>query len=309
MCLFWIMKLHLGMPTQAFDVEIYGDSTLEGVRVGTARGNANMLGPSVVLAAIVVIGWFFSRSKQDWKCYLIVLVCLAAVVPPLIGSGCRGAMVSLVWGIVFLLVYGVLVARTMSSLPLVLAVVASSVILIFSWHSLGLDDSWQEIQNRQENESADTGATLTAGRTLEWTAAWNAILASPIIGGGHVKTLSYQDQEDLWASHSTYLDAGLGGGFPGMLLFGWFAIKPLFELWRRKNEPVIVWFLAVYLVSVISIGSTSSMQLKHFWILWGMASTCFIPAVMTFKARKAPLLRHAATKPLERPSATTTPML
>ena len=71
----------------------------------------------------------------------------------------------------------------------------------------------------------------------------------------------------------------MAGGFPGMALFGWLVLKPILELWRRKHEPEIGWLLAVYVVSIISIGSTSAMQLKHFWMLWGLAAVCFLPAV------------------------------
>jgi O-antigen ligase len=147
------------------------------------------------------------------------------------------------------------------------------------------------MHDRQETEAANTGAGLTAGRTLEWTAAWNAIIASPIMGGGEIKTLSYQGHEDLWASHSTYLDAGLAGGFPGMGMFIWFILKPIFELWRRIKNLEVVYLLAVYLVAIVAIASTSAMQLKHFWMLWGMAGTCFLPAVAAVKARVRPGLR------------------
>jgi hypothetical protein len=65
MCLFWILKLHLGAPVQAFATELYGDSTLAGARIGTARGNANMLGVPMALVCIGAIGWFISRRKQS----------------------------------------------------------------------------------------------------------------------------------------------------------------------------------------------------------------------------------------------------
>ena len=277
MCLFWILKLHLGIPVEAFDTEIYGSSLMDGARIGTARGNANMLGPPMALVCIGVLGWFISRPKINWLGGLIVLACLAAAAPPLIGSGSRGAIESVLWGVVFLVAIRLLSGKSFRSAPL--AIVGVVVVLVFGWHRFGLNENWQEMANRQETQKLETGSTLAAGRELEWKAAWNAILNSPITGGGEVKKLSYQGQEELWASHSTYLDAGLAGGFPGMALFGWLVLKPILELWRRKHEPEIGWLLAVYVVSVISIGSTSAMQLKHFWMLWGLAAVCFLPAV------------------------------
>jgi O-antigen ligase len=90
----------------------------------------------------------------------------------------------------------------------------------------------------------------------------------------------------MWVSHSSYLDAGLAGGFPGMALFGWFVLKPIWKLWPRRREAVIGWLLAVYAVSIISIGSSSAMQYKYFWMLWGMAAVCFLPAVTKVKNRR-----------------------
>ena len=283
MCLFWILKLHLGEPTQSFDIELYGDSTMAGARIGTARGNANMLGPPMALVCMAAIGWFFSRPKQSWLAGLISLACLAAALPPLLGSGCRGGIISLAWGVIFLLVISVLAGRFSVGLPLAMAAVAA--VLLFGWHRFGLDEHWQEMLERQEQEQAAEG-TIVAGRTLEWTAAWKGILDSPLVGGGTVQKTSFFGMEEMWMSHSTYLDAGLVGGFPGMALFCWFVLKPILELWRRKREPVVAWLLAIYLVSIVSIGTTSSMQSKHFWILWGLASIAFLPAVARFKNRR-----------------------
>jgi len=283
MSMFWIIKLHLGTPVQAFAIELYGDSTLEGARIGTARGNANMLGPPMALAFIGVIGWFISRPRPSWITGMITLVGMALVLPPLIGSGCRGAIVALAFGLACLLVIGVLAHRSFINASLVL--VGIVVVLILGWQRLGLGEHWQELSQRQEQQQSERGSVM-AGRTLEWTAAWRGILDSPLIGGGHVEKQSYLDAEEMWASHSTYLDAGLTGGLPGMVLFGWLGLKPILELWRRRREAVIGWLLAVYAVSIISIGTTSAMQMKHFWMLWGVAATCFVSGVAQIKTRR-----------------------
>lgn len=274
MCLFWIIKLHFGTPVQAFDTTLYGDSTLSGMRIGTARGNANMLGPPMALACIGVFGWFISSPKLDGRGMAIAVACLLAVVPPLIGSGSRGAILSVGAGAVFLL--GIqLLSGGKSIVNSLLAVAGIAVVLIFGWHRLGLDEHWHEMRDRQLAQQSETGSSLVAGRTLEWTAAWKGILDSPIIGGGEVKKLSFLDDPSMWMSHSTYLDAGLSAGLPGMALFGWFVLTPILKLWRLKQVTIIGWLLTVYVVSIISIGSTSAMQMKHFWMLWGMAAVCF----------------------------------
>ncbi len=276
MCLFWILKLHLGTPVQAFHTEIYGDSLAPGARIGTARGNANTLGPPMALAAMGVLGWFITRPKPNFRSVMIALACLLAVVPPLIGSGSRGAIMSVGAGVAFLI--GIrLLAGGKSVTNTLLAVGGLVVVLLFGWHRLGMDDQWQLMQERQQMQEENTGSDLIAGRTLEWTAAVGGILNSPIVGGGAVRKLSYWDDPSMWMSHCTYLDAGLVGGIPGMLLFIWFTLTPLFKLWPRRLVPGIGWLLSVYVVSILSIGSTSSMQLKYFWMLWGMAAICFVP--------------------------------
>jgi hypothetical protein len=295
MCLFWIVKLHLGTPVQAFATELYGDSTMPGARIGTARGNANMLGPPMALVGTGVIAWFICRPKQNWQAGLIALLCLAAVVPPLIGSGSRGAIMSVVWGALFLMSIRVLAGGRSVGNALV-AVAGVAVVLVLGWHSLGLDEHWQEMKDRQTVQQSETGASLAAGRTLEWTAAWNGILDSPIFGGGEVHKLSYFDDPSMWMSHSTYLDAGLNGGFPGMALFVGLVLAPIFKLWRYKLVPVVGWLLAVYVVAIISIGSTSAMQLKYYWMLWGMAGVCFAPVVAGIKSGRG----HSIRKPVGR---------
>jgi O-antigen ligase len=289
MCLFWIIKLHLGTPVQAFAIDVLGDSLEQGARIGTARGNANMLGGPMALACIGAFGWFYSQPKQTRLTGMVALLCLAAAVPPLIGCGERGAFIALCSGVVFLLLIVVSTGRSLTPMPLTMAWLL--MVIILGWHPLGLDEHWQEMTTRQQVQQIDTG-TIYAGRTLEWTAAWRAILDSPIIGGGHVERLSYLEQ-DVWMSHSTYLDVGLIGGFPGMALFCWLVLKPVLELWRRVYEPIIMWLLAVYVVSIISIGSTSAIQFKHFWMLWGIATVLFLPAVTMGGTRQNHLARRA----------------
>ena len=283
MCLFWIVRLHLGVPTQAFAIELFGDSTVEEARIGTAKGNANMLGVPMALVCIGAIGWFISRPKQNWLAVLFALVWLAVAGPPLIASGSRGGIVALAGGVVFHLVIGIRAGKSFTSALLALAVLLA--VLVLGLHRLGLDERWQDMIQRQEKQQSERG-NLIAGRKLEWTAAWKGILDSPLFGGGHVEILSFQDAPEMWEAHSTYLDAGLAGGLPGMALFCWLALKPILELWRRRREAVIGWLLAVYAVSIISIGSTSAMQSKHFWMLWGIAAVCFLPAVARVKNRR-----------------------
>lgn len=303
---FWIVKHHLGVPVQAFDVDLYGDATIPGARMGTARGNANTLGPPMALVISGVLGLWVASSRQrpDWKwaVRLVTVLGLAGSIGPLVASGSRGAIIATGCGLLVLALMFILFSSATENSNMAIVSVILLAVGAWAWNHYDLKENWTDMEERQQIEVAEANlsgtAKLIAGRNFEWTAAWRGILDSPITGGGKVEMLSYQDDPEMWASHSTYLDAGLAGGFPGMMLFGLFVLKPLMALWPRRHEDSIIILLVVYVTSAIAIGSTSAMQVKHFWILWGMASTCFLSAAAKVKAR-----RNRATRSLETATA------
>jgi len=166
--------------------------------------------------------------------------------------------------------------------------------LVVGWQRFGMDEHLNEMISRQEMqaEGAEHGA-LVAGREQEWEAAAMGVLDSPLIGGGHVVKKSYTGTEEYWASHSTYLDVGLAGGIPGMILFLWFCARPIIHLWKLRNVSVMLWLLSLYVVILSVNGTGSALRMKHFWILWGMISI-FVKLPFDawyrarFKMRRAP---------------------
>jgi O-antigen ligase len=287
---FWIVKLGLGEPVQAFNVEMYGDST-SGGRIGTARGNAGMLGMPMALCVIgavaVWLSWPVQRRRQKVMLGALVMIWLGAVVPPLIGSGARGAIVSLLACLILFFMGGVMMQKALSRWPLM--VVGVAVILCLGWQRLGLREHWEEMSQRQKGQQSETG-TLVGGRELEWKAAWKGVLDSPIFGGGQVEILSFSGIEERWRPHSTYLDAGLTGGFPAMAMFIWLVLKPLPALWKRREVAAVACLLVVYIGSLIQNSYTSAMQIKQFWMLWGMAF-CFFP--LSHGLKPAGIMRRA----------------
>jgi O-Antigen ligase len=277
---FWMIKLSLGTPVQTFDTDVYGESTAEALRFGTARGNATALGPSMALVAIGVLAhWLIfpaERSMRGWLVRIVGLGLFVVVVPPLIGSGCRGAMVAVVCSVMFLFFGGLVSKQAMLAAPIVL--VAGALVIALFWSQLGLDKSWEFTVHRQEVDTTE-GGSVVAGRQNEWKAAALGVLDSPIVGGGHIELLSYQDNPEMWASHNTYLDGGLVGGLPGMALFIWFVVKPLVGLWHRRRDFIIGCFLSIYLMNAIVIATTSAAQVKDLWILWGVAAAWFVPSL------------------------------
>ncbi len=292
--LFWMVKLSLGAPVQTFDTEIYGESsTLETLRFGTSRGNATVLGPSVgLVVAGVLAHWLIfpgERGLRGWVVRIVGLGLIFVATPALIASGCRGAMLAVGCGLIFLLLAGLVSSRALAAAPIVL--MAGTLGLVLFWSKLGLDKSWENTVDRQQKDEQE-GGSMVAGRQNEWKAAALGVLDSPIMGGGQVKLLSYQENSNMWASHNTYLDAGLAGGLPAMAFFIWFVLKPLMALWYRRREFVVGCILSVYLVNTIIIASTSAAQVKNLWILWGISATFLLPAGTRIKMRGDPAARR-----------------
>ncbi len=276
-CVFWIIKLHLGAPVQAFDTELYGDAS-EVVRMGTARGNAGMLGGTASLAVVGFFGLLMFRLPQGNRknnqilLFTIALAGLCFVSPALIASGSRGGMISTLVGLIVLLLFAGN-CRFLSLFPLLIGLAGVVLMLAVGWQRFGMNEHLNEMISRQEMqaEDAEHGA-LVAGREQEWEAAAMGVLDSPLIGGGHVVKKSYAGTEEYWASHSTYLDVGLAGGIPGLILFLWFCAMPIIQFWKLRNVSVMLWLISLYVVT-LSVNSTgSALRMKHFWILWGMIS-------------------------------------
>jgi hypothetical protein len=301
-CVFWIIKLGLGAPVQAFDTSVYGDSS-EIIRIGTARGNAGMLGMSAALATgFVGIFMFYAPQRKVGISQRLLLglaflgMCLT--VPALISSGSRGGMIAAVAGLLILALFG----RSISLFSVGLGVAGVALLLAFGWERLGLQQHWDEMRERQTSQTEESAhGALVAGRELEWGPAWDAIMDSPVLGGGQVVKKSYFGSEEKWLSHSTYLDVGLVGGLPGMLLFLWFCMKPMEYLWRYRRVGVLLWLLSVYVTVIVCNASGSGLQVKTFWILWGLASV--LPATTDGPITGARYKRNTTADPTARLSS------
>ena len=90
----------------------------------------------MALACIGVIGWYITRLKQNWRSGLVALLCLVAVVPPMIGSGSRGAILSVAGGLAFLVGIRVL-AGGKSYINVLVALAGILLVLTFGWHAAG----------------------------------------------------------------------------------------------------------------------------------------------------------------------------
>jgi O-antigen ligase len=272
--MYWMIYLNLGTPVEIFDWELYGSSLREGARMGTSRGNANTLGVPMALAlsgvVLVVLGGVARIRNHGiyWICggAILFLLCF----PALIAAGTRGAMVSLAVGVSLAFVN----RRIFMLHPLLTFGVVAAVLFLgaLCWKRFGLGRSWEEIERRVEYYQTTQASSFLAGRDVVWQEAFAAVLKSPIIGGGKPEIVSYAGREEMWASHSTYLDAGLIGGIPALLFFMGFIIYPVYFCWKHRHIRAVWMFLTSYAVAASTLTSLSGIQYKYIWMLWALFS-------------------------------------
>jgi O-antigen ligase len=93
---------------------------------------------------------------------------------------------------------------------------------------------------------------------------------------------SYEDNPDLWASHNTYLDVGMLGGFPALVLYLIFLSKPLLRLWPWRADGFCLALIATYFGACVVLAGNSALQMKHTWMLWPLT----MMAAMTLEGRR-----------------------
>lgn len=275
--LFWVLKLKLGTPVEAFDWEIYGSSLREGARIGTSRGNANTLGVPMALGLAGGLLFFLKgmfrkalvRRRYFFAGAVLFLICF----PALVASGTRGAMIAFGCGLVFALFNAKIVLRGPAIIGGGGAIAVT--VAVFSWFHFDLGKSWGEIQGRAEYYESMNGDSRFAGRDLVWHEAVGAIFDSPLIGGGKPDIESYAGAESMWASHSTFLDAGLMGGIPGFAMYLGFVLYPIYLAICFKKDPNVWLLMSAYITALVTLVSLSGMQYKYWWVLWALFSIWF----------------------------------
>lgn len=264
---FWMIKTGVGTPVQAFDIDIYGDALDAGARIGTARGNANTLGAPMALVLVGVTAWLFhawTSQKHRLGASLLWLSCIVFCGPPLIASGSRGAMVSAAVGVVAIpLIFR---ARAKTYAVFLALVVTALVGLVGVGWNLGLREHLEEIQHRQQIQEGQQG-TVLGGRSDVWSEGLECLLDSPILGGGRVVTAAYSGREEMWASHNTYLDAGITAGIPGILFYCLLLYGPILGVWSRRAGVGCGIALAVAFFNVLYIAAMPAMQSKMTWVI------------------------------------------
>lgn len=279
---FWGIKFGISGMVQAFDTAVYGETTSESLRVGSARGNAGMLGPPMAISLIglfgVALALMQNLKKPFFSSCILLVASLAFGLPPLIGSGVRAGLIALAAGfLVWFLCGGFFFNRNPAAAWAMWAGIGLSVLVVAAaWYSLGLDRYWEGTAERQAAQGGYNNPL--SGRTLEWKAGWESVLSSPIIGTGGkpVVRYSYGEHPELWASHNTYLDAGMLGGLPALLCYLYFLSVPLGCLWSRRADGSCLALLATYVSACVAIAGNSALQMKHVWILWPLAMSAAV---------------------------------
>jgi O-antigen ligase len=298
---FWGIKLGIPGMVQAFNTQLYGETTAESSRMGSARGNAGMLGPPMAIAIVglsgVALALMQNRNRRFWNCCVLLVTCLAIGIPPLIGSGVRTGFIALIVGfLTWLFVGGGFFRRNpVAGRVMWIGIALSVLVVAVAWYPLQLNQYWNETTQRQEEQGGIESPL--GGRTLEWKAAWDSVLTSPLLGTGGrpVAIYSYEEAPELWASHNTYLDVAMLGGIPGLLFYLLFLSKPLIALWFRRSDGNCLALIAAYLATCVAITGNSALQMKHIWMLWPL----LMAVAQTYNpAAKPGLSRRKTRRPM-----------
>jgi O-antigen ligase len=277
---FWGIKLGISNMVQDFDTTIYGASSADSLRFGSARGNPGMLGPPMSLSILGLCGVALAAASRTragerrWPTQALLIGTLVCGLPPLVGAGVRTGFVALGLGIALWAIYGgeTVAVSGSARISALLGLSIGATALIIVWHPLNLGAYWHETVTRQEQQGGLRDPI--GGRINEWRAGWDSVMSSPLIGTGGKPVVRYSYFADpaLWASHNTYLDVGMLGGLPALILYIIFLSRPLSRLWHYRTDGPCLAMLATYAAACVVIAGNSALQMKHVWILWPLAA-------------------------------------
>jgi O-antigen ligase len=238
-------------------------------RLSTLSQDPNSLGSQLGLGLLVLLGLAYGRNSQDIRISWLVWMCSGSLAAGMMLSGSRGALLSLVLGIMCL------AARPgHATLRLKVGFIAVLTICSLVWAAYEND----VVRTRWEKTYS---AGNLAGREEIMPAAWSMFIESPIVGWGpviNVTELGYRFGRPFMDTHNGYLwiltETGLAGGVPYLIAL-WLCLR---AAWRARHGPEGSLPLAL-LTSVFLINMSITWHYrKMFWIIlaYSVASESFL---------------------------------
>jgi O-antigen ligase len=242
---------------------------ISGGRVSALSQDANSLGSVLGLGLLALLGLAYGRTSQDGRINWALWICSGGLAAGVVLTGSRGALLSLLAGIMCLVVRpGHTTLRLKVGLITVLAVCS------LVWAAYEND----AVRTRWERTFSETHMS---GREEIMPAAWNMFVESPIVGWGPVNNvveLGYRFGRRTLDTHNGYLwvltETGLAGGVPYLFAL-WLCLR---AAWRARHGPEGSLPLAL-LTSVFLINMSLTWHYrKMFWIIlaYSVASEAFL---------------------------------
>jgi O-antigen ligase len=258
-------------------------------RVSAIGQDANTLASVLALGVLVLLGLTYGRNSQDGKIGWLTWVGFSILSAGIVQTGSRGALVSLVVGIMTLAVRP---GHTTLRLKLVfVAVFAIAVLILAVSENPAVQARWARTLSEGN----------VSGRDRIVPQAWDMLIESPMIGwgpGNNIIELGRRIGEKPTDTHNGYLwiltETGLVAAIPYFIGL-WICYR---IAWRTRHGPEGSLPLAL-LTSLFLINLTLTWHYrKMFWILlaYSVASEAFLskrcslaPQVCTIKEA-----RHSA---------------
>jgi putative inorganic carbon (HCO3(-)) transporter len=247
----------------------------------TSFGRSNYLASIFVI--ILPLNLVFLYRSKRLRNVLLNAGCLLLIVIALIFTESRGAMISLVAG---LLAWGALsLARSISVRRIMIAaaiVVAVPTIVVLGWPYIPEDvRTGLSVTFGVLAQQAGEG-NVGGGRTDLWLAAIKGALSSDLVGIGLGNQAAWLTSIGLDASaHSLYLETLLETGIVGLIaLLGilFTFAKTLWRLWQvvdRRSRPIAGALIASFLTALVNISQEPSFWAPQysyvFWMMMGVA--------------------------------------
>ena len=178
-------------------------------RVTALSQDANTLGSVLSLGLLALLGLTYGRNSGDGRIGLLAWLCFGSLAAGIVLTGSRGALLSLIAGIM-----GLMARRGRSTLRIKIGFIALFAIACLVWASYENDTvrvRWERALNKGN----------LAGREKVLPEAWSMFTEKPLLGWGpvsHYVELGRRFERQSVDTHNLYLwvltETGLLGGVP-----------------------------------------------------------------------------------------------
>lgn len=269
--------LALGMSCVLLSIiQISGRAPNAGIqgRVTALSQDANTLGSVLSLGLLSLLGLAYGRNLSDGNTGLLAWVCFGIIASGIVITGSRGALLSLMVGIIALTARG---GQSATRIKVgFIAVVTIACIVWASYEHAPLRDRWARAWN--------TGQF--AGREQIIPEAWQMFTQKPLAGWGpvlNIVELGRRFEEPSIDTHNLYVwiltETGLLGGIPFFLGI-WLCLR---GAWRVRQGAEGSLPLAM-LTCVLAVNmSLTWLSRKQFWLILAYA----VASEQTFRRKWA----------------------